>query len=392
MQRQEWPAIIGVALFALLAVGSALFMLASGEAHASLVAGAVLVLAAGQAGALFFQWTRHSDLDRRLSEQGGRLHSLKGEIVPLAAQLSWMEKQLGQVVGQPVDHILEEMRALRESVETLANDVASNMVRPSEPTPEPAPQPEALEPKAQPKDSMADRLDFLLEPVIELSTGVTAHYRARVNMVSAPAAEIHHAELLRNAEAGGVRAGLDIHVAKLALPVLRRLRNKHPAMCLLVPLGAATLKTKEDLARLIRAVENEAGAASGIIFDITHDDLAGLNTAGIEGLARLGRLGTKMALSGVSMAGLDLASLRQLGVRFLDIEATSLKADSVWTEFSQFARAMRFQMIGGGIVTSEQAEIASRIVRFGYGPYFAPPRRVRADAGQAATASHIQAA
>ncbi|MGH6908028.1 MAG: hypothetical protein ACREDX_09260, partial [Aestuariivirga sp.] len=64
----------------------------------------------------------------------------------------------------------------------------------------------------------------------------------------------------------------------------------------------------------------------------------------------------------------------------------------VWSEFAQFARAMRFQMIGGGIVSPDQAEAASRIARFGYGPYFAPPRRVRADAGLAAATGRTEAA
>lgn len=178
--------------------------------------------------------------------------------------------------------------------------------------------------------------------------------------------------------------------------MLRRLRNKHPAMCLLLPLGVATLKTEKDVTRLIQLMEDEQDTAGGIVFDISHGDLAGLDSAGIEGLAKLGRLGAKMALSRVSLAGLDLASLRQLGVRFLDVDAKALNARletaPAWVEFAQFARAMQFQMIGGGIATADQAETASHIARFGYGPYFAPPRRVRTDAGQAASASSIQAA
>ncbi|MGH6855341.1 MAG: EAL domain-containing protein [Aestuariivirga sp.] len=381
-------------MFALLAVGGAVFMLATGQVHAPVIVGVVLVLAAGQAGALFFQWTRNTNLDERLSEQGDRLRSLPAEIAALGARIAWAEKQLGQLIGRPADPIIEEMRALRDSVQALARDVGNNLVRAPEPRSDPAPVPR--KPAAQSPAPSHERLDFLLEPVIEFTTGATAHYRARVNMVSGPGDEVHHKELLRNADAGGVRAALDIHIAKLALPVSRRLRNKHPAMCLLVPLGAATLKRDEDLARLIAVMEDEAGDASGIIFDITHGDLAGLDTAGIEGLARLGRLGTKMALSQISIAGLDLASLRQLGVRFLDIEAASLNAGSgaapVWSEFAQFARAMRFQMIGGGIVSPDQAEAASRIARFGYGPYFAPPRRVRADAGLAAATGRTEAA
>lgn len=392
MQRQDWPAIIGTAMFALLAVGSAIFMLAAGEVEVPVIAGAVLLLAAGQTVALFIQWMRNTGLDERLSEQGRKLRALSGEIASVADRMAWVQRQIAEPIGRPTDEIIQEVRTLRDSVQALALDVANNLARPSEIRPATTP-----EPAAQAHAAAAhERLDFLLEPVVELSTGATAHYRARVHMVSQLGGEVPHEEMMREADAGGMRAALDIHLAKLALPVLRRLRNKHPAMCLLLPLGAATLKTEQDVARLIQAMEDGTDAARGVVFDIAHDDLAGLDAPGIEGLARLGRLGIKMALSKVSITGLDLASLRQLGVRFLDIDAAGLNARletaPAWAEFAEFARAMQFQMIGGGIESADQAEIASHIARFGYGPYFAPPRRVRADAGLANGARRTQAA
>lgn len=306
----------------------------------------------------------------------------------MADRMAWLQQQIAQPDSRPLNDIIQEVRALRDSVQTLKQDAVNNPPRASESSPAPEAQTQAV--------SASERLDFLLEPVVELSTGATAHYRARVNMVGSPGDEIPHEEIMRKADAGGMRAALDIHIAKLALPVLRRLRNKHPAMCLLLPLGIATLKTEQDVTRLVEVMENDIDTARGIVFDIAHGSLAGLDSAGVEGLAKLGRFGTKMALSHVSIAGLDLASLRQLGVRFLDIDAAGLNARletaPAWVEFAQFARAMQFQMIGGGIETADQAETASHIARFGYGPYFAPPRRVRADAGQAAGGRRTQAA
>ncbi len=392
MQGRDWPAIIGVAMFALLAVGSAIFMLASGEVHAPVVAGAVLVLAAGQAAALFVQWMRINGLDERRSELERKLRSVSEEIAVIAGRMAWMQNKIAQPIGRPLDDLMTEVRGLRDNVQTLRQDIAK--IRPplselqSNPAPEPAAEASAVHSR--------ERLDFLLEPVVELSTSATVHYRARVNMVNERGDEVRHEEMIRKADAGGVRAALDIHLAKLALPVLRRLRNKHPAMCLLLPLGTATLQTEQDVTRLIQVLNDDKDAAAGIVFDIAHGELARFDPASIAGLAKLGRLGTKMALSKVSVAGLDLASLRQLGVRFLDIDAKELNAKldtaPAWLEFSRFARAMQFQMIGGGIETAEQAEIASHIARFGYGSYFAPPRRVRADAGQPASASRTQAA
>jgi|GEM_PF-1866389 len=394
MQGREWPAIIGAAMFALLAVGSAIFMLASSEIHAPVIAGAVLLLAAGQAVALFVQWTRDTGLDERVSEQERRLHSSSGKIVAMAERMVQMQQQIAHFIGGPLNEIVEELRSLRDQVNTLSQDAASNRAPASEIHDDTTP--EQPEPAARKQSAPAqERLDLLLEPVVELATGATAHYRARVNMVSQSGGEVLHEEMMRQADAGGMRAALDVHVARLAFPVLRRLRNKHPAMCLLLPLGAATLKTEQDISRLLQVMD-DMETARGIVFDIAQGDLAGLDGSGIAGLARLGRLGVRMALSKVSVTGLDLASLRQLGVRFLDIDAKGLSARAesapAWIEFAQFARAMQFQMIGGGIESASQADNASRVARFGYGPYFAPPRRVRADAGRAAHADRIQAA
>ena len=110
----------------------------------------------------------------------------------------------------------------------------------------------------------------------------------------------------------------------------------------------------------------------------------------------MARLGATMALSNVQVAGLDLASLRQLGVRFLTFPPSA--ADSgfgltpAWREFVQYARAMQFQIIVSGIATPQQATAANQLGRFGYGPFFAPPRKVRADAGVSAVIRSASAA
>jgi hypothetical protein len=92
-----------------------------------------------------------------------------------------------------------------------------------------------------------------------------------------------------------------------------------------------------------------------------------------------------MALSNVQVAGLDLASLRQLGVRFLTFPPSAADAGfgptSAWREFVQYARAMQFQIIISDIATPQQATAATKLARFGYGSFFAPPRKVRQGAG-----------
>ncbi|MEI8179542.1 hypothetical protein, partial [Aestuariivirga sp.] len=111
----------------------------------------------------------------------------------------------------------------------------------------------------------------------------------------------------------------------------------------------------------------------------------------IENLARLARAGATLALRDVYLGGLDLASLRQLGVRFLSFPPHAVDAGSgpnaAWNDFSKQARALKMQLIVGDVKTPQQASAVSRVARFGHGPFFAPPRKVRPEAGIARAAA-----
>ncbi len=68
-----------------------------------------------------------------------------------------------------------------------------------------------------------DHLTFLLEPVVDLATNETEHYRARYNMTTTAGTEIGFDRLVANADKSGLRSSLDMHVVNQALPLLRKL-------------------------------------------------------------------------------------------------------------------------------------------------------------------------
>ena len=390
MRQQDWPRAAGLASFSVIAVGFAAFLLSAGDQRHYVEAAAILLLAAGQFAAMIFGWIRMSQVIERQSMQGRALREMAEETRSLSMRLEAIETGLAAPEAPKNDDTVSEMQALREQLEALARDIE----RPREHAPQETPPPTIAAENPAPRQSPGERLDLLLEPVIELANGETAHYRALLNMVDDAGNEVPHGELMRKAEEGGMRPALDVHLLGQVLPVLRKLRVKHPAMRLFVPVGPSTLTT--DLDRIFARLEESADIAAGVVIELHHGDLAALSARGIEGLANLGRLGVTMSLTQASLAGLDLNALRQLGVRYLDFDARSFDsgfgATPSWTEFAQFARAMRFQVIGGGVEIPAQAAAAGRIARFGYGPYFAPPRRVRTGAGQNAESAQYQAA
>ncbi len=389
MRGRDWPVILGLAVFVLAAIMFGALTVTGWQNQNYAVTGAIVVLAIGQIFLLAVVGSRDAALAGRLELQGRSLRGLANDLRRLAERLDEAERQISDAPGESV---VSEVRNLRHSFQTLADGIQRTRERIESgiqaktpappPQPEPTPQPRTSAPAL---DTSRERLELSLEPVIELSSDQTAHYRAQLSLIEGPGREVPHAVLMAKADAGGFRPAIDFVMLKQALPVLRRLHAKNPRMRIFVPLGLSSLKGAADLDRLVILMEESADVAGGIVLEIEHRQLGELSATGIDGLARLARLGVTLALTGVSTSGLDLAALRQLGVRFLDIEAGSFETGAglspSWLQFSQFARAMQFQIVAGGVATAAQAAAAGQMARFARGSFFAPPRRVKSDAG-----------
>ena len=388
----DWPAMLGLMAIALIAVACAGFMVANGAANVLATAGAILVLASGQIALIIVTTWYFGKLRERLSQQSDTLQAQADLAVQrddaINARLDEIEHRLAHPQPGRLEEVTAELRALRDSIRTHVAEPAPQSKPQHEIKPQPAAEPE--------RATGSERLDLLLEPMIELSTGTTGHYRAQLALGGEQGQSVAHRELMEKAERGGMRPALDLHLLRQVAPILRRLRVKQPGVRIFVPIGASTLASRADLARLTGLLQQEADVASGLVFDFDQSILGGLDTTGIESFAELSRLGATMALSNVAVSGLDLAALRQLGVRFLGIGAQAFDAgfgmSPAWRDFAQYARAMQFQIVASDVATAQQATAATHIARFGNGPFFAPPRKVKGDAGTAAAQQRSQAA
>ncbi len=245
--------------------------------------------------------------------------------------------------------------------------------------------PAILPPRAGSLDSTpyADAIVISLEPVIDLFSGKTAHYRLHYSLEGKEGVD------LSGAERADQRPGLDVHLHREALVLLKRLRKRDNRLGILVPVSAATLASPEALSRITQLHASEPGVSEGLVVDLAHAVLASLPQSSLEGLAYLARAGIDMSLSNAAVAGLDLAALDKLNVRFVGISAGSVgsepKQSSGIANFVQAARALHVQVIVTGVANAQQATQLMRVARFASGPAFAEPRRVRRDAiGQSA--------
>ena len=373
MQRHMVPALVGISIFPLAAAGIAAYLMAAGVA---LVATAILMLAAGMVLAAVMILVRLSHQDAVLADQQVVQDELEARIKTAAARLVGLEEQARRSTAQATrsEEIMTELNALRREMKDLAQSQrqASAAPPPAQAAPAAAPAAAAEQPAGR------DELTLWLEPVIELASGNTSHYRALVGLTDSSGKTVSHDEVMQKADQGGLRASLDARLVKMVIPVLRRLRMRNPGLRIFVPVGRATLSAREEVVRLLALLRRDGDLTDGIVFDLAQQDLGLLDAGGIENLARLGRSGAMLSVSSADPGGLDLTALRKLGVNYLSCPAD---ADASWTGIAKTARVLNIEIVIAAIRTQQQAATAGKLGRYGYGPHFAPPRKVRADAG-----------
>lgn len=275
---------------------------------------------------------------------------------------------------------------LKSSYSALAQELQNNLMsaRNYYAPPQPAyvaPVPPTIEAPIAITSPFGEQLLVSLEPIVDLHSGSTAHYRVHLGMQSPSGEELSHELLLHHADRTGVRPQLDMFVAREAEILLRRLRQRDPSLNIFVPIGAATLASSTILAQMVAHRHLAADVASGLAYEMPHAMLAGLTEIGLEGLALLARQGAVLALTNVSLAGLDLHAMSTLNVRFVGLDVGAIDVatgpSAAMIGFAQAARASRVQMIVTGVTSPRAVASLPQITRLASGPCFAAPRRVK---------------
>ena len=361
--------------------------------QAQAVVAAIFLLAIGQLFVIGLGWARGLTLQDAIRSLARERRAADEKYNKSFVTAKLFENEIADLkrrMGLSEKEIQEEMAAMRaqfnELAERYAADAANARMQQQMQQQQMQQQQSAAEfPITLQGAAVREHFNFLLEPIIDLTTNRTAHYRVRFSITAANGIEIDYSKLTMNADRGELRPTLDVHVINQAIPLLRRLRAKHPAMRMFIPMGAATLVSEHTIAMVTQLLSEADNVAQGVVFELTHESLAGLSEAGISGLAAIARMGATLALTEASIAGLDLPALRHLGVKFIGVEARSIEpgfgTTQSWLDFVQVARGMQFQLLMTNVENSAQAATASQIARLVAGHYFAPPRRVKINAG-----------
>lgn len=240
-------------------------------------------------------------------------------------------------------------------------------------------EPELAASEAETEQSMElpqEQLDFYLEPVVDLSSGRTAHYRASVMLRMADGMSFGMESVQAGADRAGVRPLLETLTLARALPALRRLKERGRGAMIFTPASSDSFASEDYLERVEEILEAGDGIADAVVLEMSEAALAELSPEGMQGVTRLSDRGVHFCLSGARSQGPDAATLASIGFRFVMVDAYLL-ARSDYEEFSQACVYAGIEIIAAHLDARDVLGQLRGQTSLGFGALFAPPRLVR---------------
>lgn len=330
MNRTIRPLVVVVGLICIAAIGLALAAAAIGRSEFILIAA---VFAMGLAQLVSMTQSREGQHTRKIRKLEARVLSL--------------EKQLA--AGEPGE---------AKKAEQDADDLPSGSR------------------VAPPSPSKADNLDFYLEPIIDLSSGRTAHYRASVSLRLADGARFGMDSVKQGAERAGVGSMFELLAFVRAVPVLQRLKSRGRSVSIFAPASAASFANPKFMQRIGNLLSSEPEIAAGLVIEVSESEMARLSDEGMRGLAKLADQGICFCLSGTKGRGPEVATLADLGFRYVIMDARLIES-GMGKDFVAGCRQNGIEIIAGQVDERDMLLGLPDRATFGFGPLFAAPRLVR---------------
>ncbi len=393
MLKQDWPFLATFGIAATSASGALAYMVSGGAQFVLATAVGLGLIGVGQIALLGLNLQQHERGAARLRRVMRDASELNTE---MRSKSEFMLSRLAQFEASAkiqADAVLGGIADMKSSYGRLQDTLA----RLATPQTEAAPIAEERGADQQPLNTahygeteteaqaeqastpLTELTTFALEPIIDVQSRRTAHYRLHLS-VKVGAEDIGGERLLHHAARVGLRPQLDYVSVCETLGLLSRLRQRDMDLCILMSVGAETLRDEKVIDQILSACEAAGPIAEGLVLEMPHAALSGLSEQALEGLAKLARHGMHFALSQASISGLDLEAMALLNIRHVGISAGSIDPDGPSPSlvgFVQLARLSRIDVIVTDVRQVTLMPKLKNIIRLACGPFFAEPRRVK---------------
>jgi cyclic-di-GMP phosphodiesterase TipF (flagellum assembly factor) len=239
----------------------------------------------------------------------------------------------------------------------------------------------------------ANRIDLYLQPIVTLPQRKVRYYEAMSRLKAENGDIVAAGDFIKYAEAGSLMPKLDHMTVLRCVQVVRRLLLKNRDIGLFCNLSGATL-TDSAFPQLLEFVEANRAIAPSLVFEFTQSAVRAMGPIEHESLAALAERGFRFSMDNLADLRVEPRELNERGFRFIKAPA-ALLLNRVGAASTDIHPADLSDLLGrSGIdLVAERVESESTVVdildydvRFGQGFLFAPPRPVRAEALQGATA------
>ncbi|MEO6610416.1 MAG: EAL domain-containing protein [Aestuariivirga sp.] len=377
MQTRYWPLMAGLILCLTAALGCVAYIFTGGESPLlafAICASALLVgqLLLGAYAALQADFAESSDrrILKKVATFSANQDAVQKQSDYVLAELSSFKAQ-DQARGQTMIRTLDE---LKTSYQALARSMASKAASEQDEDMGFAPAPQHFAPSAETRN-LIEQVDISLEPIVDLVSGRTAHYRIHLGP----------SQVIQQVDHFGKRPELDFLVVNEALNLVQRLHQRDPQVRLFMTLGEETLSSPSGMQQILETLQQRHDLGTSLVFEIAHARLAALSAFALEGLGGLARSNQVLALANVSMMGLDPSSLQGLNVSHISIDASTIDLQfgmpASYLHFVQLARMSNVQVMLANVFDVSAIATLRQLSRLGSGEAFAAPRKVRRDVG-----------
>jgi hypothetical protein len=225
MKARDLAVVVAMCVCVSLAIGSGFYVLNGGAAFAIAAAGAVFALATAQVVQLSAHMLSANTTQRKIF---GFERELAKHQIDTKQQSAIILHQLGELRSEATrssQFVSQSFSDLKNSYSALAEDLSLKVANHIAPTEPPQPILASFSPQvAPPATAFENQLLVSLEPIVDINSGSTAHYRIHLGMRSESGVELTHDALLAHADRMELRKQLDIFVAREATVLLARLR------------------------------------------------------------------------------------------------------------------------------------------------------------------------
>lgn len=240
----------------------------------------------------------------------------------------------------------------------------------------------------------ANRVELFLQPIVTLPQRQVKYYEAFTRLRDAEGNAVEASVFLPEAVLSGQIARIDNLLLIRSLQVIKRLTSRNRNAMLFCNISSASLVDEGFFPRFLEFVQANRDYADVLVFEFSQSDVAAMGGVELESLNALYDAGFRFSIDRISDMKMDFNSLAGRGFKFAKLHGDYLigrrEANHGHIHPSDFGDLLQrygMELITDHVETESQVlELLDYDVKFAQGNLFSPPRPVRAEVLQGASA------